>query len=238
MTDTLYEEQSRLISMMKATRIENNIILDTALRSALRVFVGERNTGVHFTALAAAGISSQGRTNSLVIDFTGSNKLEAYGLSPIEWDEFISSTPQSTLCGVKVDNCTPEKMGEILTLVEEKLLSYGNISFIFYTDQVDIASPACDRAIVIHTVTDSKPENIESIKAFKAQVNPDNCAWKFVMIAPAISIADVCLDCGFSINMTKLVEIPFMKEAQVCRLKGILPHLKDKVNAIYKQNMM
>lgn len=232
--DEIIKYQANLIKLLKTNRVEDIIVVDTMIKSVLRLYVGAEDTGSTATVLTQSGL--QARTaNTLIVDISGNGKWEDYGVTPYTWDQFITEHPHEPLCVVRADGSDPEKIHEIVVKLKESLEYYRYINMKVDYTQTDAINQLCDDALVAHIITDCRSSNVHKLKPAVDAIWTKDIAKKVILIdAPTDDIVSVITELGCDILTTKAISIPHLTAIKGCALSRKRPYLNDEIASTFE----
>lgn len=227
--DAIIQYQANLIQLLKTNKIEDIVVVDTMIKGALRLYIGEEDTGATATILTQSGLQSR-TANTLIVDISGNGKFEDYGMKVYSWDEFTTEHPHENICVVSADGSDPEKIHDIVRGLKESLSYYQYINVKVDYTQTDAISQLCDDAIVAHIISDCRASNVRKLRPAVEAIWTKDIAKKIVLIdAPSDDIVSVCQELGCDVLTTKVVSIPHLTEIKGCAITRKRPWLNELI---------
>ena len=200
--------QSERILLLKANRVEDIVIMDTALKPTMQLFVGESGSGVTSTVLARAGVIARGAKNVVIIDLSRKAKFEDYGIEAETWENFSESRINREFLCVKAPEII--YIDEILSHLKTRLDNYGSINIIL------------------------SPRNMVVMQeAIGALSSISNIARKVVLVNPVQDPISCCRTLGVELGNTKLITIPYLPEMKECLVNKTQPAMYPEIRGAY-----
>ena len=232
--DMIIQYQANLIRLLKSNKVEDVVVVDTALKGVLRLYVGAEDTGTTATILTQSGLQSRA-SNTLIVDVSGSGKWEDYGMNPYTWDEFISMRPHEDLCVVTCDASDPEKVHDMIKGIKNSLDHYRYVNIKLDYTQTDVMSQICDDAIVVHFITDCRSSNVRRVSKAVNATWSTNIAKKAILIDPPTNeIPNIITAMGLDILTTKMIPIPHLTQMKGCAITRKHPWENDEVATAFE----
>lgn len=224
--------QADRILLLKANRVEDIIIMDTALKPVMQLVVGESGSGVTATTLARAGVISRGAKNVAVLDLSGNAKFSDYGMTPVLWEDFSENRiNREFICIMKPETLDVDS---IVSHLKTRLDNYGSIFIILDHSQIDEASVLSDNAITINFISDCTPRNMLVMsEAISALSKIQNIARKVVLINPVTDIVSCCRNLNVELATTKVVTIPYLQEMKECLIHRADPAMYPEIRGAF-----
>lgn len=233
-TDTIIEYQANLINLLKANKVEDIVVIDSMIKSALRLYIAAEDTGATATILTQSGLQSR-TANTLIVDISGNGKWADYGITAHAWDSFITEHPHESLCVVTADGSDPEKIHDIVRHLKEALSYYQYINVKVDYTQTDAINQLCDDALVAHIITDCRASNVRRLKPAADAIWTKQIAKKLVLIdAPTDDILSVTKEIGCDVLTTKVISIPHLTEIKGCAISRKQPYLNDRIATVFE----
>lgn len=208
------------IDVLKAQKPENNVIIDNRLKTAAKMFIGKRESGITSTVLAYSAYLA--RTNNiLVIDLTSNSKLQNYGVDVIELNYFLENKIEKNLTYVAGKVMDLDSM---LSELQYRLSWYYNIIFILDENQTELANELSNVCLTCNIILNSTMSSILGAKEIVSKLDMDNIGRSIVVIDPVIGDD---LEYFNKLNADKLIyryiPIPSIPDMRKCTLRGIAP---------------
>lgn len=232
MDTKIIDYQAQHIRLLEANRIEDVIITDTMLKTALRLFVGLDGTGLHATALTISGVQSRQR-NTLLIDLSGNNHFDDYSTPYITLDAFRATKTQNAFLCVNGEVKDGLDLRELIGTLNEVVAYYPNIHVILNSEQKEYLDILGETAISINYVCNSSKESVYEMANVVRNFTAKNVARKAVLIDsddPLWLLGELNLDP----LTTKLVSIPHITKMKTYSLKGLPPHQDSEIAEVFE----
>lgn len=224
--------QEDRILLLKANRVEDIVIMDTALKPVMQLIVGESGSGVTATTLARAGVIARGAKNVAVLDLSGNAKFSDYGMIPVSWEDFSENRiNREFICIQK-----PEVLhiDDIVSHLKTRLDNYGSIFVTLDPSQIDEASVLSDNAITLNFISDCTPRNMVTMsETISALSKIQNIARKVVLINPVTDIVSCCRNLSVELATTKVVTIPYLQEMKECLVNKVDPAMYPEIRGAF-----
>jgi hypothetical protein len=231
---SIIEYQQKLIMLLQANRVEDIVVIDTVLKSALRLFVGATETGVSATAITWAGIVSR-RNNSLLVDLTGRLKFEEYGIFPESVAEFMENRIQRQFLCVQGTMNTESEVEDFIQEIKQRLNYYPYMHIVVDPAQKSVIDRLSKEALSISYVVNSTSRSISIIKRAVEDLKQENIARKLIMIDPPVSVPQIVESVGVDPMTTKVIVIPDLKKIQVCEFNKVSPHTITEIVEVFEE---
>lgn len=234
--ENIIKEQQKTIELLKANRVEDIVIVDSVLKSALRVFVGTPNSGLSATAITWSGVQSR-QQNALLVDFTGNNKFSTYGIDAVPMERFLHERIEKHFTCVYTENpCGMDEIEEILNELRTRLNFYPYINIILHTEQIELLNRVSEDAFCVHYVTNCTTSSMDALRDVVAQhTNIGNIARKLVTIGAPVSPFMIAGKVGLDLTKCKLVVIPEMPAMKGCAIRNDRPYEYDEIVSVFEE---
>ena len=227
--------QQNMINLLKAHRVEDVIISHTLLKRTLRLFTGADNTGRSATAITWCGILAR-RQNSLLLDLTGRDKFNDYGITPIQLEDFMANrVEQPFLCVTTQKKLSPEEIADLITELKTRLNYYPFINIIVAPEDEAIIDQLSEEALSIHYITNCTTESMRIMKETIKKHTYSNIARKLITIDAPISPLAISDSLGVDPTLVKLITIPNVPALRACSLRHDRPYEYNDVVKIYEE---
>ncbi len=218
--ENIIKEQQKTIEILKANRVEDVVIIDSVLKSALRVYIGSSNSGHSATAITWSGILSR-RQNSLLVDLSGNNKFATYGLDAVPMQRFLyERIERQFLCVYTEEACRVDEIDDIIRELRTRLNYYPYINIILHASQIDLLNIISKDTLTVHYVTNCTQESMNAVENIVKQHKSDNLAKKLITIGAPVSPFMLADKMGIDVTTTKIVLLPEMPEIKGCAIRN------------------
>ena len=217
----MYQKQQ--LDLLKANRVEDVIIAPTALKRVLKLYVGADNCGRSATAITWNGVLSR-RQNTLLIDLTGRDKFEHYGIESISLDSFMAEKVEKQFCCVASDHILDSI--ELKALIDEMSLwlnYYSNVGVILAPEDTEGLNFLSEEALSVHYITDCRTAGMDELRTIIQQHTTPNIAHVLITIDAPISPVSIADDLRLDLSRLKIVSIPNMQQIRACAIRKQRP---------------
>lgn len=229
------QEQEKRYQMLKAVRVEDTVTITNVLKNALRIFVGPESSGVTATALTWAGLRAR-RQNTILIDLRNNNsKLENYGETPMDMQEFLESKEQKHFVVLKGVINSELDIDELLSKLTQKTDYYSSINLIFDNEQVNYVNRCIDDTLSVNIITDSAIQNVLKTKQFMEEFKPTNVGIKVVAIDPAVERLEFLQKLNIDQYVSQLVGIAYLKDMRQCAIRNEHPYERKVIADVFEE---
>lgn len=227
--------QQNKINLLKAQRVEDVIITNTLLKKSMRLFVGADNTGRSATAITWSGVLSR-RQNTVVIDLTGRDKFEDYGVKAIPLKDFMLNRIEEPLLCVASDHIlAPDEVQDLVQELKSRLNYYANINVILAPEDMNGLVQLSEEALTVHYVTNCSTSSINILHDLVENHKSTNIARKLICIDAPVSPLMIADAIGVDATATKIVMIPSVPSIRACALRHDRPYEFDDVVSIFEE---
>ena len=224
--------QSERILLLKANRVEDIVIMDTALKPTMQLFVGESGSGVTSTVLARTGVIARGAKNVVVIDLSRKAKFEDYGIEPETWDNFSENRINREFLCVSAPEIID--IDEIVDHLKTRLDNYGSINIILSPEQVSEIAMLAENSLTLNFISDCTPRNMVVMQEAIASLSSiSNIARKVVLVNPVQDPISCCRILGVELGNTKLITIPYLPEMKECLVNKTQPAMYPEIRGAF-----
>lgn len=224
--------QSERILLLKANRVEDIVIMDTALKPTMQLFIGESGSGVTSTVLARTGVIARGAKNVVIIDLSRKAKFADYGIEAETWENFSENrVNREFICVI-----APEiiDIDEILSHLKTRLDNYGSINIILSPEQISEAAMLAGDSLTLNFISDCTPRNMVVMQeAIGALSSIPNIARKVVLVNPVQDPISCCRTLGVELGNTKLITIPYLPEMKECLVNKTQPAMYPEIRGAF-----
>lgn len=224
--------QSERILLLKANRVEDIVIMDTALKPTMQLFVGESGSGVTSTVLARTGVIARGAKNVVVIDLSRKAKFEDYGIEPETWDNFSENRINREFLCVTAPEIID--IDEIVDHLKTRLDNYGSINIVLSPEQVSEIAMLAENSLTLNFISDCTPRNMVVMQEAIASLSSiSNIARKVVLVNPVQDPISCCRILGVELGNTKLITIPYLPEMKECLVNKTQPAMYPEIRGAF-----
>ena len=217
--------QSERILLLKANRVEDIVIMDTALKPTMQLFIGESGSGVTSTVLARTGVIARGAKNVVIIDLSRKAKFADYGIEAETWENFSENRVNREFICVTAPEIID--IDEILLHLKTRLDNYGSINIILSPEQISEAAMLAGDSLTLNFISDCTPRNMVVMQeAIGALSSISNIARKVVLVNPVQDPISCCRTLGVELGNTKLITIPYLPEMKECLVNKTHPEIR------------
>lgn len=224
--------QSERILLLKANRVEDIVIMDTALKPTMQLFIGESGSGVTSTVLARTGVIARGAKNVVIIDLSRKAKFADYGIETETWENFSENRVNREFICVTAPEIID--IDEILSHLKTRLDNYGSINIILSPEQISEAAMLAGDSLTLNFISDCTPRNMVVMQeAIGALSSISNIARKVVLVNPVQDPISCCRTLGVELGNTKLITIPYLPEMKECLVNKTQPAMYPEIRGAF-----
>lgn len=224
--------QSERILLLKANRVEDIVIMDTALKPTMQLFIGESGSGVTSTVLARTGVIARGAKNVVIIDLSRKAKFADYGIETETWENFSENRVNKEFICVTAPEIID--IDEILSHLKTRLDNYGSINIILSPEQISEAAMLAGDSLTLNFISDCTPRNMVVMQeAIGALSSISNIARKVVLVNPVQDPISCCRTLGVELGNTKLITIPYLPEMKECLVNKTQPAMYPEIRGAF-----
>ena len=224
--------QSERILLLKANRVEDIVIMDTALKPTMQLFIGESGSGVTSTVLARTGVIARGAKNVVIIDLSRKAKFADYGIETATWENFSENRVNREFMCVTAPEIID--IDEILSHLKTRLDNYGSVNVILSPEQISEAAMLAGDSLTLNFISDCTPRNMVVMQeAIGALSSIPNIARKVVLVNPVQDPISCCRTLGVELGNTKLITIPYLPEMKECLVNKTQPAMYPEIRGAF-----
>ena len=224
--------QSERILLLKANRVEDIVIMDTALKPTMQLFIGESGSGVTSTVLARTGVIARGAKNVVIIDLSRKAKFADYGIEAETWENFSENRVNREFICVTAPEIID--IDEILSHLKTRLDNYGSINIILSPEQISDAAMLAGDSLILNFISVCTPRNMVVMQeAIGALSSIPNIARKVVLVNPVQDPISCCRTLGVELGNTKLITIPYLPEMKECLVNKTQPAMYPEIRGAF-----
>lgn len=234
---SIMEYQQTLITLLKANRVEDIVVVKTVLQSCLRLIVGPKNVGTRSTALALCGMMAKRQVhNSLLIDVSGDSRFGEYGVDAMSLADFLNENKQeSFLCVQGLLDENEEVIEDFITELQTRLSYYPYITIVLDPSQKKQIDMLAKHSLAIQFITDITPRSLAVMKKCIADFTIENIAKKLVIIDPSVDPLKICSDLGIDTMTTKLITLPYLQRMRQLTYMHQPPYKDSSILEIFEE---
>lgn len=179
--DEIAKARDAIIDKLRLKNPENMVISSAKIKQSLRVFVAAENSGR--TVVPYLISKFYGRTsNTLLIDLTGTNKLDNYGIPYMSWADYVTELNcQDFLTVVGTIPDTAEAANQALTVLTKAADHYRVINLVIRPDQINLFNLLVEDILSVNYIVDTVPRNLEFMKSFIHSIKLDNVGQRVIL---------------------------------------------------------
>ena len=224
--------QSERILLLKANRVEDIVIMDTALKPTMQLFIGEPGSGVTSTVLARTGVIARGAKNVVIIDLSRKAKFADYGIETETWENFSENRVNREFICVTAPEIID--IDEILSHLKTRLDNYGSINIILSPEQISEAAMLAGDSLTLNFISDCTPRNMVVMQEAIGDLSSiPNIARKVVLVNPVQDPISCCRTLGVELGNTKLITIPYLPEMKECLVNKTQPAMYPEIRGAF-----
>ena len=228
--------QQELIETMRVQRVEDVVIVDSTVKSALRLFIGPRDSGKTAAAIIVhEGLSRRG--NALIIDLTGKDKLSVYlnDVEPLE--DHIRHSNDGSVTRLSVKDLSKINMDDLLEYLKDCVPKFRDISVLLDADSgKELFAKLQHFAKAVTVVCKTNLSNLNSGKQIIRDITVTNIAKRVCVISPAVEPLEIMSLLDAQITEYKFTPIPNITEIQACALRRANPGMITEVREVYMES--
>lgn len=158
--------QQAVINYLKAHNVEDTVVAQSVLKKALRVYVGPEGVGTTIIPYLLSKYKSRQNANVLILDITGHNKYDDYGIAYTNIDSYLADMNQKEfmLVAGKVDNSI-EAAQRIVTTLLHAADYYRVINVVMSPEQEELFQTIAVDVLSVNFITDTNAKNIKSMRS-------------------------------------------------------------------------
>lgn len=221
-------------TLLSVNNVEEVVVKETALKWALRIFVGASDTGTTATTLIASALYAR-KGNTLLIDLSGHCDYERYGEELTSFDEFMREQTQKPMCVVSAYlNDDSEKIQQLVFRLREAVSYYRYINIVLDPSQVSTLKQLERDAISVGYITNCSPASLAFIRKAFSENDYTNIGRKIYMIDPPEQMNKILNKIGADLMSTKCIYIPYSRDVRACAVSGMRPYDLSDVRSLYE----
>lgn len=222
---------NEMVKYMQAHNLEDTVVANTLLKKSLRIFTGAEGVGRTILPYMLSKKKSRENCNVLLVDLTGTSKLDDYGLDYYTIDEYRANRYEKDFVVVK-GTCTSIESAQNLSAILTRAADYYRvINVVLPMDNKDVFDILAHDVLCINYVTNTKKRNMKEMKDFMSDTQYENVAKRLIVNDSSVTLNELSsyfnlldrLDC-------QLLSVPHIKQIESCSLNAIDPLTIDVVN--------
>lgn len=227
--------QQNKIAFLKAQRVEDVIITDTLLKKCMRLYVGADNTGRSATSIVWSGILSR-RNNTLLIDLTGRDKFDVYGLTAMSLEDFMEKRVEQQFLCVSSDHIlAPDELQEVVQELKTRLNYYAYVNIILAPEDANGLQMLSEEAHTVNYITDCSTNSVSAMKKVITEHKSQNIARKLICIDAPVAPDVLAKAVGADITQTQIVTLPAVPAIRACALRHDRPYEYSDVIRLFEE---
>lgn len=231
-SDEVISFQQEIIDTLKVQKIEEAVIVTSMLKNVMRLYVGGPMSGKTAATAVISDIHNR-KGNTLVIDFTGKNKLSTY-INNVHRLEEVMHAPNKGMY--------PYLYSELpLALNFEELFSYLTDCSQYYrfidviVEDEKVLQKLQKEAISVTVFMKPNISSINNAKKLIDAITVENIAKQICVIDPPVKATEMFNLLDIAYNEYKYIDIPNMSEISKCALRQANPGQIKEVRVIYEE---
>jgi hypothetical protein len=228
--------QQELIDTMRVQRVEDVVIVDSTVKSALRLFIGPNDSGkTAATIIVHEGLSRRG--NALIIDLTGKNKLAAYlnDVEPLE--DHIRHSNDGSVTRLSVQDLNKLNIDDLIEYLKDCVPKFRDISVLLDADTgKELFAKLQHFAKAVTVVCKTNLSSLNAVKLLIREITAENIAKRVCVISPAVEALEIMNLLDAQITEYKYTPIPNITEIQACALRRANPGMITEVREVYMES--
>lgn len=228
--------QQELIDTMRVQRVEDIVIVDSTIKSALRLFIGPDDSGKTATAVVVnEGLSRRG--NTLIIDLTGKNKLSIYlnDVKPLE--DHIGHSNDGSQTRLCANDLSKLNLDELVEYLKDCVPKFRDISILLDASTgMDMFAKLQHFAKAVTVVCKTNLSCLNAVKQIIRNVTAANIAKRVCVISPAVEPLEIMSLLDAQVTEYKYTPIPNISEIQACAIRRANPGLITEVRELYMES--
>ena len=229
--------QQAQINFLKAHNVEDSIIAETILKKALRVYVGEEDTGRSIIPYLISRYKSRQNANVLCVDLTGGAKYSKYGILYQNIDTYLTELNQREflLVAGRVDN-TVEAAQRIVTALIKAADYYRVINVVLNPEQRELFETIAQDVLSVNFIMDTNPGKVERMRDVIARCTMNNVGRRVIInkcdVPVRAIISKLGLDDQIDFQICVVPTVPVIVDAG---LNGYDPYGVSSVDLVMEE---
>lgn len=174
--------QREYIRFLKANHIEDTVTANTLIKKSLRVFVGYEGTGMTIVPYLMSYYKSRQNANVLLVDLTGENKAEDYGLKYIELEDYMNRRYESEFCYVVGEvQDTASAAQRILNTLVKAADYYRVINVVLSPEQKSLLDVLLPDVLCVNYLVDTSNPILKKVAGLIRETKKPNTAQRVII---------------------------------------------------------
>lgn len=204
---SLYQEESEVladtIKYLRAKRVEDTVLANTIMKKSSRMFISNGDFDSIALTYMISKHNSRKNNNVLLLDLTGSDVLDMFGVSVMKYSNFMEQdnfNSKFLVVSVTDDAGTSITTDENNQRLSTRLLHYSKhysmINIMCTPDQTNLINNFMSDVLSITYLVDCYPTTIKTMAKCIASSKVDNTANRLVLVNYISDSAAICRDLG------------------------------------------
>lgn len=185
--------QQAALNYMKENNIENSPqYVNNLLRKSVRVFIAEEGTGRTIVPYLLSRLKSRQNANTLLIDLTGENKYDMYGVLPISLEQYITELNEKPFCLIAGETPnTASQAQRISTALHKSADYYRVINIVIRPDQKELFDGLAQDLLSVNYICVPNPRNLATMKGIIENTTIEGVAQRVIINKCDVSISPI-----------------------------------------------
>jgi len=228
--------QQELIDTMRVQRVEDIVIVDSTIKSALRLFIGPDDSGKTAAAVIVhEGLSRRG--NALIIDLTGKEKLSIYlnDVEPLE--DHIRHSNDGAHTRLCANDLSKLNLDELIEYLKDCVPRFRDISVLLDASTgMEMFAKLQHFAKAVTVVCKTNLSCLNAVKQVIRGITAANIAKRVCVVSPAVEPLEIMSLIDAQVTEYKYTPIPNIPEIQACALRRANPGMIKEVREVYLES--
>lgn len=157
--------QQAQINFLKAHNVEDSVVAETILKKALRVYIGEADSGRSIIPYLISKYKSRQNANVLCVDLTGDAKYPKYGIKYMSLDTYLGELNQREflLVAGTIEN-TVQAAQRIVTTLIKAADYYRVINVVLNPEQRELFQTIAQDVLSVNFLVDTNVGRVERMR--------------------------------------------------------------------------
>lgn len=229
--------QQQQINFLKAHNVEDSIIAETILKKALRVYIGESDTGRSIIPYLISKYKSRQNANVLCMDLTGDAKYTKYGVLYQNLDTYLTELNQKEflLVAGRIENTVAAAQRIVTTLIKAADY-YRVINVILTPEQKELFETIAQDVLSINFVMDTNPGKIERMRDIISTCTINNVGRRVIINKCDVPIRSIIAKLGLEDQIDfQICVIPTVPVIVDAGLNGYDPYGVSSVDLVMEE---
>jgi hypothetical protein len=228
-----------VVSELRASNVEDLVVARTAIKLSLRIYVAKEDTGRTVVPYVVSKLRSRTSANVLYIDLTGTSKLEDYGETAYELDDWFQNRYEKDFCAV-VGKCpeSAESQQRLMAALVKASDYYRYINVVLDPTQRAMLDLMLPDALVVNYIVDTKKSTLKFFSEYIKDTAYDNVARRVIINKCDIPVTPVVKELGVIDDETANIKvdiIPSVPSLMECGLRGVRPYEVNSVVEAFRE---